>query len=453
MSEHTIDSSDQLCSDDSNVFDFFPSSPSSHRFTSPPPAECQDASIDVLNLMVSKRCTLPLELIEYIIQLFHQRCRSFRALRALSEASSQFRVIALRRYMTSLNIHSAKQLASLSKMHISMVSYNPTWKCVGFHWVKHLTAQSRDLASAPWRPSLMGSLQALHISFAAEVRSTQKIRSKQIFVNPLANSPMNHLTSLTLTELWRIDVLLLSMVSGAFPGLVSLHLSCSEHLDVSCCWTCFEDSSSAVVHSPIPNHFPTVTSLTSAFAKALKALTKLTDLHLGIFLSDEEMLENHIDHYDSPRAYSRVLRTTFGQNRNLAYTGMVLSQSESPSTARLGHVSYTEDEEDLDDPKAAASITFDEVPPFPHGPELCPICSIMVSAPDVRTRELEASLALAQKLKSLRTIGWSSFFACKLPVEDEKRIGDWQRWRESASKKATLGLVGVAHANIVRGDQ
>ena len=165
----------------------------------------------------------------------------------------------------------------------------------------------------------------------------------------------------------------------------------------------------------------------SAFAKALKALTKLTDLHLGIFLSDEEMLENHIDHYDSPRAYSRVLRTTFGQNRDLAHTGTVLSQSESPSNARLEHVSYTEDEEDPDDSNTAASMTFGDIPPFPHGPELCPICSIMVSAPDVRTRELEASLALAQKLKSLRTISWSSFFAWKLPSEDERRIGDWQR--------------------------
>lgn len=254
---------------------------------------------------------------------------------------------------------------------------------------------------------------------------------------------MTHLTSLALTGLWRIDVFLLSVITRGFPGLVSLHLSCSEHLDVSCCWACFEDSSSAVVHSPVPNHFPTVASLTvrssaryplivetllqSEFTKALKPLTKLTHLHLGIFLSDEDMLENHIDHYDSPGAYSRVLRTALTQNRNLAHTGTTLSQSESPSNVHLEHVSYREDEDDPDDSKTAAITTFDEVPPFPHGPELCPICSITVSAPDVRTRELEASLVLAQKLKSLKTISWSSFFAWKLPSEDEKRIGDWQR--------------------------
>lgn len=138
------------------------------------------------------------------------------------------------------------------------------------------------------------------------------------------------------------------------------------------------------------------------------------------------MLETHIDHYDSPQAYSRALRTTFGQNRDPAHTGTVLSQSESPSTTYIEHVSYTDDKEDPYS-KTATNGTFDEVPPFPHGPELCPICSIVVSAPDVRTRELEASLALAQKLKSLRTIGWSSFFAWKLAAEDERKVGDWQR--------------------------
>ena len=156
----------------------------------------------------------------------------------------------------------------------------------------------------------------------------------------------------------------------------------------------------------------------------LKPLTKLIDLHLGVFLSDEEMLENHIDHYDSPNAYSRALRTTFGQNHDLAHTGTVLSQSESPSTTHPEHVSYREDK---DDSKTAANTAFDEVPPFPHGPELCPICSIMVSGPEVRTRELEASLALAQKLKSVRRISWSSFFVWPPPSVDERRIGDWQR--------------------------
>ena len=242
---------------------------------------------------------------------------------------------------------------------------------------------------------------------------------------------------------------------------------------MSCCWACFEDSSSAVVHSPVPNHFPTVASLTvrssaryplivetllqSEFTKALKPLTKLTHLHLGIFLSDEDMLENHIDHYDSPGAYSRVLRTALTQNRNLAHTGTTLSQSESPSNVHLEHVSYREDEDDPDDSKTAAITTFDEVPPFPHGPELCPICSITVSAPDVRTRELEASLVLAQKLKSLKTISWSSFFAWKLPSEDGKKdrgLAESRQdvhsssWRESASKKTTLGLVGFTRTSI-----
>lgn len=94
-------------------------------------------SVDNLILTAPKRYSLPLELTEYIVELFHQRYRSFRALRALSEVDSQFRRIALQRYMTSLSIDSTKQLTSLAKMHASMVSRsNPTWGCVGFHWVK-----------------------------------------------------------------------------------------------------------------------------------------------------------------------------------------------------------------------------------------------------------------------------------------------------------------------------
>ncbi|KAG9309459.1 hypothetical protein JVU11DRAFT_10428 [Chiua virens] len=423
MSRHSEDPSDLLSSDDSNLHDFFPSSPSSHRFTSPPPAECRDGSIG--HRMVSEQPTLPLELIEYTIELFYRRYRSFRALRALSEANSQLRLMTLRRYMTSLDIRSEKQLTSLLYLHISMLSRsNIEWERVGF---QTLTVQCATLAKAPWRPNLLSSLLSLHVSFAEEARSTQKIRLQQIFDIPLTNSPMTHLTSLTLTGLWRIDVFLLSIVARAFPGLLSLHLSCTEHLDLSCCWTCFEESSSAVIHSPVPNHFSTVASLTSAFAKELKPLTKLIDLHLGIFLSNEDMLENHIDHYNSPRAYSHALRTSFARNRNPTHTGTVLSQSESPHLAHLEHVSYAQDERDPESSETVASTTLDEVLPFPHGPEMCPICAIMVSAPEVRTHELEASLALAQKLKSVRTVSWSSFFAWKIPAEDQRRIGDWQR--------------------------
>ncbi|KIK93697.1 hypothetical protein PAXRUDRAFT_46115, partial [Paxillus rubicundulus Ve08.2h10] len=295
-----------------------------------------------------KKRNLPLELVEYIFELFFQRHSSFRSIAPFSNANSQFRNVALRRYMTSLRIDSARQLVSLERIHVSMLSRSEPCGSVGFDWTKSLTGKSGTLASAPWKPNLLGSLRILHVSFAADGRSTQKQRLKQIFSIPLMNSPMSHLTALALTNLWRIDIALLGIVSMAFPALGSLHLSCSEHLDVSCCWACFEESSSAVIHSPIPNHFPTVSKLATDFAKALKPLTNLTDLHLGIFLSDEEMLENHLEHYDSPRAYERTLRTSIGLDHAVTHAGIVLSQSESTSIGHAENVSYTEDEEDIE---------------------------------------------------------------------------------------------------------
>ncbi|KAF9219744.1 hypothetical protein BS17DRAFT_760427 [Gyrodon lividus] len=409
MLEGIGDSSCSLDSDESNASDhfYFTSSPSSHgtfthRFTSPGQEEYHDACSDELEASVlSRKRSLPIELIEYIFELFFRRYPSFRSIQPFSKANSQFRTVALRRYMISLRIDSARQLVSLEKMHVSMLSRSEARESVGFDWIN------------------------LHISFAADGRSTQKNRLSHIFNTPLMNVPMTHLTTLTFTGLWRIDTALLGIISTAFPELTTLRLSCSEHLDVSCCWACFEESSSAVIHSPIPNHFSTASKLTTDFSKALKPLSKLTDLHLGIFLSDEEMLENHLEHYDSPRAYERTLRTTIGRNHSVTHTGTTLSQSESPSIGHIENVSYMEDEEDPD--RATASIPFDDLPPFPHGPDLCPICSILVSAPEVRTRELEASLSLARKLKSLKTISWSSFFAWKQPSPDKENIGDWRR--------------------------
>ena len=49
---------------------------------------------------------------------------------------------------------------------------------------------------------------------------------------------------------------------------------------------------------------------------------------------------------------------------------------------------------------------------FPHEPDECAICAVLVSAPKVRTHELEASLAIVtRKPRSLKTIRWISFFS------------------------------------------
>ncbi|KAH7885790.1 hypothetical protein F5I97DRAFT_2022834 [Phlebopus sp. FC_14] len=396
MQGETNDYSSALGSDDTYFHDYFPSSPSSqstctHRFTSPGPADDE-----VTQLKPLKANQLPLELIEYIFDLFLRCYPAFSCIKPFSMASSQFRTIALRKYMSALRIYSAAQLVSYESMHFSLVSRSKNQDKTGLEW----------------------------ISFGTDGRSTQKTRLTRILERHLAAHIMPHLTSLTLTKLWRIDISLLSMVAKAFPMLKTLHVSCSEHLDVSCCWVCFEDSSTAVIHSPIPNYFSSASKLSTEFAKALKPLTNLADLHLGIFLSDEEMVSTHLEHYDSPRTYERALCTTFARRGTPTLTGSIVSQSESPEIEQDEHVSYTVDEQD---PDVEPCVHSGELPPFPHGPDLCPICSLLVSAPQVRTRELEASLALARKLKALETVSWSSFFSWRQSLPTDMKVGDWKR--------------------------
>jgi hypothetical protein len=201
---------------------------------------------------------------------------------SFSLVCSQFRHVALRHYFSSIRVASAKQLAAYTNFHLSLVSRrNAPCDSVGFDYAKcvclyicsltitdkvdrTLIAPSHALEAASWNPSLYKSLKHLMISFSSDGRQSQTTRLKRIFSPPATLTPRfpSQLTSLTMTRLWRIDVPLLKTVASAFPSVEILHLSCSEQLDVSCCWPCFEESSTAVVHSPIPNYFNDITKLT-----------------------------------------------------------------------------------------------------------------------------------------------------------------------------------------------
>ncbi|KAG1860279.1 hypothetical protein DFJ58DRAFT_905547 [Suillus subalutaceus] len=378
------------------------SSPSAytHTFTSPAPEQRESQPKDILaadqnTITHVKTPQLPIEVVDYIASFLFDSCPSgcFFHIHSFSLVCSQFRHVALRHYFSSIRVSSAKQLAAYTNFHFSLVSRNALCDSVGFDYVKQ----------------------------------SQTTRLKRIF-SPLAITPnpavsLLKLTSLTMTKLWRIDVPLLKIVASTFPSIKILHLSCSEQLDVSCCWACFEESSTAVVHSPIPNYFNDITKLTDNFAESLEPLTQLTDLHLGIFLSDEEMVEKHIEHYDTPFAFDHTLRTAFSPKAASPPTGNILSQLETETTAGL--ISYSVDQDDKKEESHSGACTEDL--PFPHGPELCRTCKLIGSASKVRTRELEASLVLARKIKTLRTVGWSSFFASQVFEPDDNKVGDWRR--------------------------
>ncbi|KAG1738845.1 uncharacterized protein EDB91DRAFT_1054364 [Suillus paluster] len=378
-----------------------------HTFTSPVPEqrESQPKELPAADQITHiKTPQLPIEVIDYIAFFLFDSCPSgcFSHIHSFSLVCSQFRHVALRHYFSFIRVASAKQLAAYTNIHFSLTSRNTPCDSIGFDF---------DLI----------------ISFSSDGRQSQTTRLKRIFSPP--EIPLTpwfppQLTSLTLTKLWRIDVPLLKTVASAFPSVRILHLSCSEQLDVSCCWPCFEESSTAVVHSPIPNYFHDITKMTDDFADSLEPLTQLADLHLGVFLSDEEMVEKHLEHYDTPLTFDHTLRTAFSPTKVASPpTATTLSQSETETPTRF--ISYSVDQDSDKEDSHSGACTEDL--PFPHGPELCRTCKLVGSPSKVRTRELEASLALARKIKTLQTVGWSSFFTYQVFEPEETKVGDWRR--------------------------
>lgn len=136
------------------------------------------------------------------------------------------------------------------------------------------------------------------------------------------------------------------------------------------------------------------------------------------------MVDAHGEHYDSPQEYERAL-FAFTAEKKPDKPVTTLSQSEISNGESEENISCTTGEGDLGDD---LEHRYDgEMLPFPHGPDQCPLCAILVSASEVRTRELEASLAMARKLRSVETISWSSFFPLKRCSVAGAIVGDQNR--------------------------
>lgn len=241
-------------------------------------------------------------------------------------------------------------------------------------------------------------LESASLSFHAEGRNTQHTSTKLI----LKNLPPK-LTHLTLERLPLVDSYLIGVVAARLPNLRSLKLTCADRLDpdLACCWTCYEESGSHTIHSPMPNFYigiddlvvsshrllpiSSYTALARSFqgslGPSLEPLCYLEELFLGIYLSDEAIFYDHIIH-----------------------------------------------SEDITQPFAE-----------PYGPDECLICDEL-HADSVRDTEILASVNIATYLPRLKSISWSSFFAKDLPGDDPdqqrttiwlKRDGDKIRVRRS----------------------
>lgn len=72
---------------------------------------------------------------------------------------------------------------------------------------------------------------------------------------PLLENLPAELTELSLTDLPDVNFRVLNAIAQKFCLLQKLELDCTERLDTSCCWDCFEESASCIWHSPIPDMF------------------------------------------------------------------------------------------------------------------------------------------------------------------------------------------------------
>ncbi|KAF8998496.1 hypothetical protein BDQ17DRAFT_804331 [Cyathus striatus] len=112
----------------------------------------------------------------------------------------------------------------------------------GLNWTRSIASTSTVLSHHSWRLSFFSNLQTLCINLSPEGLATQHSRMKHIFSGMEDISLSNTLTSLHMSFVPRIDMPLLSLISDRFSALTNLHITCTERLNMACCWICFEDS-------------------------------------------------------------------------------------------------------------------------------------------------------------------------------------------------------------------
>ncbi|GLB43351.1 hypothetical protein LshimejAT787_1302520 [Lyophyllum shimeji] len=302
---------------------------------------------------------VPHELIDHILgfallpALDTPKSLEFSSVVPFTLVSAGFRQIALRRFFRDIALTCTTQWTMLFNLLEAEANRTPGRTSSGsFAWVKSLTASSNVLSYKPIRLSYLSYLRVLSIDLAREGLSTQHPLLSSLFSYLEPTNACPNLTSLKLSNLPRVDVLLLRLIAKQFPRLTDLYLSCTERIAFECCWACFEDSLSCTTHSPIPDNYSDAATMAEAFASALKPLTPLKHLHLGIFLSDERLLYSHIAH-------------SIGDGEHL---GMVANSF------------------------------------------ICKAC-FDKAVHTVRPLEVAASIIFGQQLKALKTIGWSSFFS------------------------------------------
>ena len=231
------------------------------------------------------------------------------------------------------------------------------------------------------------------------------------------------LVSLRLTSLPSITQLLLKEIAGRCLNLRELELSVVQRLSTDCCWVCFEESTSSNEHSPVGSDtcsesatagdlavsdcpYLNIRDVLSSlprfqmyYAEYLRPLENLKCLSLGVFLSSPVVLREHIDGHSLEREDCQLTPCTLDDSISAPHTPAVGGQDGRPCVHP--HKKSAGDVTILDNSVAIGCR--------PYTPSKCSLCW---EAHGLRTRkdELVATMRLAQNLRNLDLVQWSSWF-------------------------------------------
>ncbi|KAH9840059.1 uncharacterized protein C8Q71DRAFT_795251 [Rhodofomes roseus] len=276
------------------------------------------------------------EVLDEIIAITVAKHKDFSRIANISLASYVLRQIALRHFFA--------MFAPVSSRHWSRCCQIPGI----FSWVRKLKCTTDVLTLQPTLLLKLLNLQVVELDFLPDGLATQAQRVKLL----LSLLPAT-LTELRLLNVPRIDTHILGLVAAQCPALETLDVTCIGRFDEGCCWLCFEESSTCIIHSPIPDVYPSIKELSVAFGTALKPLQRLQHVFLGILLSSSDIFDAHFQHRFGP------------------------------------YIMYSDG---------------------PIGPDGCGLC-VQNHALLVRQDELIAGAMIASILPSLQTISWSTWFA------------------------------------------
>ncbi|KAJ3777651.1 hypothetical protein FB446DRAFT_633629 [Lentinula raphanica] len=234
---------------------------------------------------------IPLELIEHVLSFLPwgictRSTLSFAFTSGFALASRTFREMVFKAFFRSISLQDACWKRTLK---IVSIARDRTHDTIGFTLIRSIYAPLSSM-----KINFHG-LRHLRLNFEQEGLQTQHPICQRLFPN-LASSK---LSCLVIDMLPRIDRTLLSSISKSFPCLESLKLSVTGRLTIerACfCWCCFEDVLECCCHSPIPDSHGDVELLAKTYATALQPLCDLIELQLGVLLSEERMIYQHMVH-------------------------------------------------------------------------------------------------------------------------------------------------------------